>query len=271
MNFSPYLRYIAKTKHFIHETVVARDCRLIYVLSGRGTFESGEMIFDLSPNTLIYYPYATPYRIRNSHSEEMLFFTVNFDFTREFTHLKTMTPKPVHRQKDPMLETIPREVGSVFSGIIHFPNAFWAENLLHSIYTETLKQSCEYEIVCDLYLKILLMQIFRHTLKESPDNPLCERIKEHIHQNPRTNIDELAAKLNYHPYYLNAVFKKSEGDTLHRFLIRQRLIRAKELIGTTQLPLEEIANMCGFASQSHFTSAFKAAYGVTPGLLRRQI
>src|SRR6476661_8823574 len=35
-----------------------------------------------------------------------------------------------------------------------------------------------------------------------------------------------------------------------------------------RIPLTEIAFTCGFASQSHFCKAFKAAYGVTPSQYR---
>ena len=85
------------------------------------------------------------------------------------------------------------------------------------------------------------------------------------------NIKELAAVLNYHPFYLNEIFKKNEGITLHKYLIQQRLIKAYELISTTQMPLIDIADICGFSSQSHFSSVFKNTYRITPGKLRRQI
>jgi AraC family transcriptional regulator len=56
--------------------------------------------------------------------------------------------------------------------------------------------------------------------------------------------------------------------TLHKYIFRQRLIKAYELVNTTDKSLEEIAEMCGFSSQSHLSTAFKKEYGISPGKLR---
>ena len=49
---------------------------------------------------------------------------------------------------------------------------------------------------------------------------------------------------------------------------RQRLLRARELLQHSALPLGEIALTCGFASASHFSNRFRQAFGAAPGLLR---
>jgi AraC family transcriptional regulator len=46
--------------------------------------------------------------------------------------------------------------------------------------------------------------------------------------------------------------------------MQRRLDRAKELLASTDGSLCEIADICGFSSQSHLTTSLKQATGMTP-------
>ena len=70
--------------------------------------------------------------------------------------------------------------------------------------------------------------------------------------------------LGYHPFYLNELFKKEEGITVHQYVLKQKLAKAHELITSTQMTIEEISVICGFSSQSHLSYAFKKALGFLP-------
>ena len=50
----------------------------------------------------------------------------------------------------------------------------------------------------------------------------------------------------------------------HRWLIVQRVERAKEWMRDPNMPLSMIAVACGFADQSHFSRTFTRLTGVTP-------
>lgn len=65
------------------------------------------------------------------------------------------------------------------------------------------------------------------------------------------------------------LFRHSVGQPPHRWLIGQRVERAKSLLRETGLGLAEIALACGFCDQSHLTRCFKAVVGVGPGAWRR--
>jgi AraC family transcriptional regulator len=52
-------------------------------------------------------------------------------------------------------------------------------------------------------------------------------------------------------------------------LARLRVERAKDLLRDRARPLANIAIACGYASQAHFSTAFKASTGLSPGRLRR--
>ena len=50
-----------------------------------------------------------------------------------------------------------------------------------------------------------------------------------------------------------------------------RLEQARTLLAVTQLPIAQIADECGFSSQSHFTASFRAAHATTPAEYRKQL
>ena len=49
----------------------------------------------------------------------------------------------------------------------------------------------------------------------------------------------------------------------------ERLIKARDLIITTDKKIKEIAEECGFKSQSYFISAFGYCFGKTPTQMRK--
>jgi AraC family transcriptional regulator len=69
--------------------------------------------------------------------------------------------------------------------------------------------------------------------------------------------------------YFARAFKKTTGTSPHRWLRARRIDAAKELLLTSELPLAEIALVCGFADQSHFTRVFTGLAGMGPGAWRR--
>ena len=86
----------------------------------------------------------------------------------------------------------------------------------------------------------------------------------------QTNFDrpllntELSTIFGYHPIYLNRLFKRHTGITLHRALADIRLKNAEELLKQTTLPVELVQQKSGFGSRSQFCTAFYRKTGMTP-------
>ncbi|MND61187.1 HTH-type transcriptional activator RhaS [compost metagenome] len=64
------------------------------------------------------------------------------------------------------------------------------------------------------------------------------------------------------------MFRESFGLPPHQYLLARRLAKARQLLRYGQLPLGEVALLCGFASASHFSNRFRQALGATPGAYR---
>jgi AraC-like DNA-binding protein len=67
-----------------------------------------------------------------------------------------------------------------------------------------------------------------------------------------------------------ARFRTLTGDSPIRYVTRCRLVRAGRRLRTSDATLTEIAARAGYESEFSFSRAFKRAFGVAPGVYRRQ-
>ena len=93
-----------------------------------------------------------------------------------------------------------------------------------------------------------------------------QRITLYIQQNYDREISntEISAALGYHSFYLNRIFKKSTGITIHQAVLREKMRVAKRLLRDTALPVHSIAAEVGFPERSQFCTLFRRQVGCTP-------
>ncbi len=110
-------------------------------------------------------------------------------------------------------------------------------------------------------------------LLEDPHDQLVDRIKTLlvalIHYPPPgprllNYSDYLVEHLEKDYHYLSHLFSASEGLTIEKFTIRQKVERAKELIGYGELPMAEVAQQLGYSSPAHLSRQFRQVTGLTP-------
>ena len=90
------------------------------------------------------------------------------------------------------------------------------------------------------------------------------------HDSEKITLEQLAELVHLHPNYLCSVFKDYTGKTIFDHLTKQRLRRASRKLRSTQLPVQQIAEACGFPSVSFFTRKFHTVYGCTPTQFRKK-
>lgn len=83
------------------------------------------------------------------------------------------------------------------------------------------------------------------------------------------SLAALAEVADYSPAFFARAFKRHTGESLHQYVLRRRIARAKQLLLASDAAISRIAAETGFSSQSHLTSAFRRFMGQTPGALRR--
>jgi AraC family transcriptional regulator len=84
-------------------------------------------------------------------------------------------------------------------------------------------------------------------------------------------VAALAAKVGMGLVRFVREFKVTYGATPHQYIRQRRLLRARELLRSTDASLSAVALETGFASHAHFSTVFRAATGVTPSNYRRAI
>lgn len=86
----------------------------------------------------------------------------------------------------------------------------------------------------------------------------------------RWTLAEIAAEVGVSPVYLTQVFQQVEAMPLYRYQLRLRLARALDLLGAYD-DLTALGLDLGFSSHSHFSAAFRQAYGRTPAEFQRSV
>ena len=67
------------------------------------------------------------------------------------------------------------------------------------------------------------------------------------------------------------VFKQYTGKSIKKYIDNLRINQAKRLLSTSDLPINRIAQLCGFSNINYFPTAFKKQIGISPTEYRRQI
>lgn len=81
--------------------------------------------------------------------------------------------------------------------------------------------------------------------------------------------DYLSRELRQNYATLSKLFSSHEGQTIERFLIRQKIERVKELLTYGEENLSEIAFDLDYSSTAHLSGQFKQETGMTPTQFRK--
>jgi AraC-like DNA-binding protein len=84
-------------------------------------------------------------------------------------------------------------------------------------------------------------------------------------------LEDLAKSVEVHPNHLCRLFTRSVGQPPHQYLKQLRLMRAQELLKTTEMAIEVVAAETGFANAQHFTKAFGERFGMPPAQFRKSV
>ncbi|MCH7401280.1 helix-turn-helix transcriptional regulator [Belliella kenyensis] len=83
------------------------------------------------------------------------------------------------------------------------------------------------------------------------------------------SIKELAQLVGTNEFDLKRKFKQAFGNTVFGYLQAHRMQVAKQLLEQSDKLISEIAEHLGYVHATHFTSAFKKAFGILPKELRK--
>ncbi|HSU67456.1 MAG TPA: AraC family transcriptional regulator, partial [Tepidisphaeraceae bacterium] len=99
--------------------------------------------------------------------------------------------------------------------------------------------------------------------------PALKFMQQEFHRGP--TLVEIAKQVELSPFHFHRRFTELLGLTPKQYLLECQIHEAKTQLLSRTKDLASIARDCGFAHQSHFTSRFKQATGLTPTRWRRMM
>jgi AraC family transcriptional regulator len=98
------------------------------------------------------------------------------------------------------------------------------------------------------------------------------RVLDFIDSNLGTDLEleDLASVAGSSRFHFSRAFREATGFPPYRYLIHRRIDAAKTLLLQDALSITEIAEQCGFNSQSQFAVMFRRVFGTSPGRFRRE-
>lgn len=136
---------------------------------------------------------------------------------------------------------------------------------------------------CPIMTRSIATQIVIRLLREAgsnvhlnecgavPDKRYMERALQYIeaYYNSNITIDDICSSVHVSSYHFIRMFKTHTGKTPHQYLIELRLTKAEDMLLRGEYKIEEVAELCGFLSKSHFAAQFKRIKGTSPSDYRR--
>ena len=103
-------------------------------------------------------------------------------------------------------------------------------------------------------------------------HPAVAAAREHLDGAPERDwkLADLARLSGLSPTHFAEIFARDVGEPPHRYILRKRLERARELLAGSEIPVTDLALELGFSSGQHFATAFRRYAGTTPRAYRSE-
>ena len=272
-DITPFIRF-AEIIHYESDghPVYVRDCRIFYVLSGEARICIGDHVYSMGAHTVFYCCSGSRYTISSPGIDLIC---VNFDLTQD-NRGREQPYSPVRLSETealpPALSCFVEDL-NILNQHILFENGMACRELLEGILGEFSTRRIHYRESASALLKALLVQLLRGSMESvSQSADAVEKIIDHIHthySDPMSNA--LFSRLTgYHEYYLNRLFARHTGSTIHQYILDVRISHARKVLLNTDLPLSVIAEKVGFSSNTYFSTYFRQTTGLSPTQFRKK-
>jgi AraC family transcriptional regulator len=100
-----------------------------------------------------------------------------------------------------------------------------------------------------------------------------KRVLDHIGDNlaEDLSLSQLAAVAGMSPHYFAELFRMSTGYAPHRYVLLQRIERAKQALRDTGRSVPEVGLDAGFQNPSHFAHMFRKFVGTSPSRFQSEM
>lgn len=123
----------------------------------------------------------------------------------------------------------------------------------------------------EAYLKSLAGKLDSEVQPIQSMDPQFARILQYVqkHAFEKLRLDDLAEITGFNKNYICHLFRKQLGVTFIQYVTDQRMKYGCELLNTTFLSIEDVAQRCGYPDPAYFNRIFKKTMKMTPATYRR--
>ena len=276
----PFVRYIAKGSD-IGETgveLVAYDHMLIYVLSGEVEISAGKNCCRLGESSLLLIRSGVSYQVHQMKKAICIrmHFDVRPDHRMEYpTYIK---PVPVTEFEERKVVETDAADNLGLEESFCLDKVYELEHFLQYILLEEKQKEKYFDIIGSSLVKLVLAYAGRSLEEKHQENvavrhDVVAELITYLSMNLEKELSNefLGKQFGFHPKYMNYLFEKETGYSIHKYVRVKRISRAIEYIQTTDMQICEIAEKLGFADVKYFAKVFKAMVGKTPQEYRKMV
>jgi AraC-like DNA-binding protein/mannose-6-phosphate isomerase-like protein (cupin superfamily) len=165
--------------------------------------------------------------------------------------------------------------GSVL--VFHMNSDEEIKNIFFTIYQENYNKHARYQIIINSLFEILLCHLLRcdssnteiMQIGQEADSRMTQ-ILQYIESNCKTiTISDLSKEFHLSGPYLSKYITSKTGNSFSSILQEIRLEKARNMLCSSNLKVEDIADAVGYHNVEHFIRLFKHKYSKTPGQFRK--
>lgn len=248
------VRTVTKTKFGMPHVHQHEEHELYYLVQGNTTYYIGDKIYRVEKGDFVFIPrnvlHKTDYEEAQTNERFILQFPDSF-FAGDLLEARELLCKNriirVEQEQLPNMEA------------------------LMSKLEEENNQEDAYKLpMMKLYVSQLLVMLCRYADNRQPElsgtDQMMYRISRYISANYRQplSLKDLSKEFGISESHLSRRFKEYTGIGLREYITYVRITNGEKLLLETNLPVTQIAELCGYTDSNYFSVVFKRVKGRSP-------
>lgn len=277
---NPFVRHICRVEMGESKPASyfkAYDRMMFCICEGNGFLQIRGSYVPLRPGTFVIINAGEPYNVIAYVGERLIGYRIHFDYSQNHGDVvRCLSPVRVAQFNKKLLleDSLPAELPELSQYLCVHSMQQIDERIraMQEVYdgrkrfSDSMLSGLMKAVLCELFANYSMQR----AMPISPGENLVWNVLSFMHSHYMEDLtnQSIAARLNYHPNYLNRQMVLFTGRSMHQHLIACRLSKAMELLLFTSVPIADIAEKTGFRSTSRFSKVFQQNVGSTPSRIR---
>ncbi|MHA0856839.1 response regulator transcription factor [Paenibacillus sp. CMAA1364] len=135
---------------------------------------------------------------------------------------------------------------------------------MYQKYLDQIRYVSSIEELIDIMKDVVTVTV--DSLTHDMKSPIVSQVLKYIDESydKDLSLKTLGELYNIHPVYLGHLFNKEVGESFAEYINRYRIEKAKDLLRSTQMKVQEISRTVGYWETGYFYKQFKKYVGISP-------